>query len=99
MKDGKIILGILAGLAVGATLGILFAPEKGEETREKLRNKGEEASDLMQQKFTAWLKEYLEKMPELEQNLDKMMCQAKADFKKAAEHFMEEQRYKCKEKK
>ncbi|GAA4520012.1 MULTISPECIES: YtxH domain-containing protein [Sphingobacterium] len=44
MKDsGKVVVALLAGMAAGAVLGLLFAPEKGSDTRDKLN---ESLSDL-----------------------------------------------------
>ena len=44
MKALNIVAAFLGGVALGAAAGILFAPEKGEETRRKiaeiLRQKG-----------------------------------------------------------
>ena len=36
-KAKKILYTMAAGAVVGMALGVLFAPEKGEETRAKLR--------------------------------------------------------------
>jgi gas vesicle protein len=34
--NSKVLIGLLAGLAAGTALGLLFAPEAGTETRERL---------------------------------------------------------------
>jgi len=51
MNTGNVLLGVLAGVAVGATLGILFAPEKGSSTRKKICKKSEEYADDLGEKF------------------------------------------------
>jgi len=40
----------LLGLGVGIGIGILFAPKSGEETRDFLRKKANEGSDLLKQR-------------------------------------------------
>ena len=52
MSQGKFILGALAGLATGAILGVLFAPEKGTSTRQKIVHKGEEYVDNLKGKIS-----------------------------------------------
>lgn len=43
-KSGAVIA-LLAGLAVGAVLGILFAPDSGKNTREKIADKALDLAD------------------------------------------------------
>lgn len=51
METGKVVLGALAGLATGAALGVLFAPEKGEITRKKIAEKGKNTADDLKIKY------------------------------------------------
>jgi gas vesicle protein len=51
MGSGKVLLGVLAGVAVGATLGILFAPDKGSTTRKKISRKGDDYAEELEEKF------------------------------------------------
>src|SRR6202047_950906 len=44
-RDGNSFLWFLAGLGVGAVVGVLYAPHSGEETRDVLRSKAPEGSE------------------------------------------------------
>lgn len=55
MSSGKVLLGILAGIAAGATLGILFAPDKGSSTRRKISQKGDDYADELKEKFNEFI--------------------------------------------
>ena len=69
MDSGKVFLGVLAGLAACAVLGILFAPEKGSETRKKLAGKGEDYSDLVKEKVNEFLGSMTEKFEKVKEEV------------------------------
>ena len=43
----KVLLGILGAAAAGVVIGMLVAPEKGKETRKRLRKTAEDWADSM----------------------------------------------------
>ena len=45
MINSKVIIGFLAGAAIGGALGILLAPDNGKETRRKIIEKGNDIGD------------------------------------------------------
>lgn len=61
MNSGKVLLGVLAGIAVGATLGILFAPDKGSSTRKKISKKSDAYADELEEQFNEFIGSITEK--------------------------------------
>jgi gas vesicle protein len=47
----KLLTVFIAGAALGAVLGILFAPDKGSETRRKLNEEGRKMAEEFGDKF------------------------------------------------
>jgi gas vesicle protein len=69
MSSGKVLLGLLAGVAVGALLGVLFAPDKGSVTRKKIAKKGEDYADDLKEKFNEFLENISEKFEEVKEDV------------------------------
>lgn len=44
----KVLIGVSAGLAAGAILGILFAPDKGAETRKEINDRVKKMADNLE---------------------------------------------------
>jgi len=91
MSKSKVILGALAGLAVGAIAGILFAPKKGSKTRKQIMNKGEDFMDELKSKFdevydtlSDKLESTIKEAQELAHNGQAKYEEVKNDIKKAA---------------
>ncbi|SRR5690554_791079 len=51
-NNGKLLVAILAGAAIGAGLGILYAPNKGSKTRDKIKHAVADTSE----EISDWLK-------------------------------------------
>lgn len=55
MKNTHLAVGIASSIAVGAILGILFAPDKGCNTRKKLLRRVMDLETLLKTVYTIWL--------------------------------------------
>ena len=80
MNSGKVFLGVLAGIAAGAVLGILFAPDEGKNTRKKMVNKSKRYSDDLKSKFDKFHDSLTEKFDGTMEDADVLMSKGKAKY-------------------
>jgi len=69
-NNSNTIAAILAGAAVGAAIGILFAPEKGSKNRAKIKEGIDDAKHNLQDSFEASSEVLREKFTGATKNLD-----------------------------
>jgi len=55
MKTGDFLAGVFVGALIGAAVGLLLAPEAGEETRERVIEKARKLKDAASERGRAFL--------------------------------------------
>lgn len=80
MNSGKILLGVLAGVAAGALIGVLLAPDKGEETRKNIIGKGDDLADGLKSKFSDLVNSILQKFEVTKKEAEKLAGAGKAGY-------------------
>lgn len=80
MKTNNTVLGILGAAAAGAFLGVLFAPDKGSNTRKKIKDKSKDYGDEFKGKFDGVLSS-------LSSNGKDIIEEGKAKFNQVKDEF------------
>lgn len=85
-KSGSTLLALLTGAAIGAGLGLLYAPDSGEETRKKLGENARRTQDDLNKRYR-----------ETSTNLSTRAKKAKSDFEQRLEETLSSASYKADE--
>jgi gas vesicle protein len=80
MSTGKVVLGTMAGLAVGAILGVLFAPEKGSVTRKQIMDKGNDYVDDLKSKYNEFKDSITEQFESTKDDVNQLADRAKSKY-------------------
>jgi gas vesicle protein len=84
--NSKTILALLAGLAAGAALGILFAPDKGDDTRDKLSDSLKGLSDSIKESAGKEIETLLGLKDKLVDNIKAKVKGAEDEYQDDLEH-------------
>ncbi|ALL07237.1 hypothetical protein AQ505_18135 [Pedobacter sp. PACM 27299] len=77
------VVALLAGLAIGAAIGVLFAPNSGTDTRTKIADKAKDLSDAAKEKLHLAKSKVLSEADQLAELKDQAVDKAKTKSKEA----------------
>lgn len=80
MKAGKMLLGGLAGMATGALLGMLLAPDKGSNTRKQILNKGEDYANSLKDKLSGLMSTVNEKKDQIRDKAEDLIAKSQNKY-------------------
>lgn len=83
MTATKVLIGLATGVAVGAALGVLFAPEKGSVIRKKIRKATNGYANGLDQKFDEFMGNVKEQFESVKEEADRMIAEAKHQLETA----------------
>jgi gas vesicle protein len=81
MKAGNVFLGVMAGIAIGAAMGILFAPDKGSVTRNQIASKGDELAEDVKDRFNNIVENFLRRIETTLRNVKRESERAETEIK------------------
>lgn len=93
MSVEKVVIGVLAGAATGALLGVLFAPARGAVTRRSIYRKGERQVDDLKDKLTDFIDGITEKFEKVKEDVTDFAEEAKMKAEKAEMKAEKEMRH------
>ena len=83
-STGNTLLALITGAAIGAGVGLLYAPDSGDKTRKKLRDDAQNAQDRLNKKYN-----------ETSSNLSEKARKARTDFEARLEETLSSASHKA----